>query len=408
MRSGAPVGTATPGVLAGSSSTDEPLEELEISSTTLTEREAAEASEDPDQVAIRDMPVTLIAPTTQNTDGGDGGDGGDGDDGGADALPQPNANVIWGVQEVLGDAPTNHDGSDVKVAVLDTGINPDHPAFAGINITQKNFTEEEDDNDRNGHGTHCAGTVFGRDVDGLRFGVAQGVSNVLIGKVLDQHGDGSAGSVLEALEWARNAGADIISMSLGFDYPGLQRRLQDAGNPPELATSKALKAYRDNLDLFRTLIEYLAQETGDRDGSLIVSASGNESKRDVNPDFVIDVSVPAAASQHVVSVGATKLGDGAMDIAPFSNINPVLCAPGVDILSASHKGGLRLDSGTSMACPHVAGVAALWWQWTKENIGIARASIVRSNLVARASLENLDGDLGLVDRGSGCVLAPQA
>ena len=69
------------------------------------------------------------------------------------------------------------------VAVLDTGIDPNHVAFNGVNLTRRNFTAEGDD-DLHGHGTLCAGTIFGRDVNGLRIGVARGVSDAIIGKVL--------------------------------------------------------------------------------------------------------------------------------------------------------------------------------------------------------------------------------
>ena len=375
------------------------VEDIGLEKTSLTEKQANEASRDPEVEVLRDMPVALVEP--KSTAG----------------TKIDTVGSAWGIEEVLGENPTLANGSDIKVAVLDTGILTTHPAFEGIDFVSfdgsnigtcnvRNFTRDEEE-DRNGHGTHCAGTIFGRNVNGKRIGVAPGVTDIMIGKVLDNDGRGSAYSVLEALKWVHSKKTNIVSMSLGFDFPLLQERLAERGNPQKLATSKALKAYRDNLNLFRTTCEMLAQETGAVDGTLMIAASGNESMRDEDPDYVIDVSVPAASSPHIVSVGAIQKKDDEYDIAPFSNINPRVCAPGVDILSASLDGGIRLDSGTSMACPHVAGIAALWWQYVQEEIGEAKASTVKARLEGNASLKKLSRNLSFADRGMGCVIAPQ-
>ena len=90
--------------------------------------------------------------------------------------------VTWGVQAVQA-ATSPFTGDGIVVAVLDTGIDPSHPAFAGVEIVQNNFTTGKAD-DEHGHGTHCAGTIFGRKVGGTRIGVAPGVRKALIGKVL--------------------------------------------------------------------------------------------------------------------------------------------------------------------------------------------------------------------------------
>jgi subtilisin family serine protease len=151
---------------------------------------------------------------------------------------QPTADgVAWGVKAVGADtSPFSGDG--VVVAVLDTGIDASHPAFAGVDIIQKDFTGEGN-RDENGHGTHCAGTVFGRTTNGTQIGVAPGVKNALIGKVLGTEGGGSSDQIASAIQWAVNNGANVVSMSLGIDFPGLVKRLETGGFPAELTISRA-------------------------------------------------------------------------------------------------------------------------------------------------------------------------
>ena len=115
-----------------------------------------------------------------------------------------------------------------------------------------------------------------------------------------------------------------------------------------------------------------------------------------------------AAAESVVSVGAlARDAGGKFGIATFSNTLPQIAAPGVDILSAKVGGGLRSLSGTSMACPHVAGVAALWWEALRKSGGVKpAASLVMANLLARARTDVFAPTVGHGDRGSGIVTAP--
>ena len=92
----------------------------------------------------------------------------------------------WGV-EAVGALESEFSGAGIKVAVLDTGIDASHEAFRGLKVTQRDFTGEGD-GDRVGHGTHCAGIVAGRDVNGYRYGVAPGVDELLVGKVVGAKG----------------------------------------------------------------------------------------------------------------------------------------------------------------------------------------------------------------------------
>jgi subtilisin family serine protease len=308
----------------------------------------------------------------------------------------------WGIKAVGADtSPFTGDG--VTVAVLDTGIDPNHPAFAGVTLVRKNFTTGPDD-DVHGHGTHCAGTIFGRDVNGTRIGVARGVTKAVIGKVLGPGGGGSD-TLLEAINWALQEGAQIISMSLGMDFPAFVKALEDDGVPTELATSMALEGYRQNVQLFESLATLIEARGAFLQTCLVVAAAGNESQRDVNPDFEIAVAPPAIA-RGFVSVAALGTGAQGFSVARFSNTGARLSGPGVDVLSARRGGGLTQMSGTSMATPHVAGVAALWAEkLMKANQFNGNAFTAR--LMGSGTHDGIANPFDPRDVGVGMVRAPQ-
>lgn len=106
--------------------------------------------------------------------------------------------ISWGI-EATAASRSPFDGSGITVAILDTGIDRCHPAFEGIDICEKDFTGEGA-GDANGHGTHCAGTICGRDVNGTRIGIARGIKKLLVGKVLGQSGSGSTEAIFDALQ----------------------------------------------------------------------------------------------------------------------------------------------------------------------------------------------------------------
>lgn len=281
------------------------------------------------------------------------------------AVDDAKANgIAWGIRAV-GAENMVAKGAGVKVAVLDTGILRDHPAFndPDLNIIERDFTGGPDVNkapDTNGHGTHCAGTIFGRDVEGVRIGVATGVTDVLIGKVIG----GTAGTreLLEAMEWAISNGANVISMSLGFDHFRYYNWLRHNGVDEYPAVTQTLHVHRDNVRLFdATMNKFASMTVGLRQHTIVVAASGNESNR---PAWSVAKSSPAAA-MDVLSVGAVGVDPanaGKFEVAYFSNTNPDLVAPGVNVVSAGLDGSLKALSGTSMACPHIAGLAAIHWQ----------------------------------------------
>lgn len=309
------------------------------------------------------------------------------------------AGTAWGVTAVGADN-TPFTGNGIVVAVLDTGIDAAHPAFAGVNITQKDFTGEGD-GDTHGHGTHCAGTIFGRTVNGKRIGVAPGVKKALIGKVLGSEGGGSD-QIASAVQWAVENGAHVISMSLGMDFPGFVRRLQDAGMRPEPAVSRALEGYRQNVQLFEALASLIKEHAAFSQPTILIAAAGNESER---PDFEIAVS-PPAVSGGFISVAALGQSNDGLVVAPFSNTFANVSGPGVAIESAKPGGGFAIMSGTSMATPHVAGVAALWAEKIKQT-GPLNQLMLMSRLLGSATTEGLGAGFDPMDIGAGMVRAPR-
>ncbi|QGG46670.1 intracellular serine protease [Heliorestis convoluta] len=225
------------------------------------------------------------------------------------------------------------------IALLDSGIERDHPDLRKRIIGGKNFTDGKPENfeDDNGHGTHVAGIVAAATAGKGLVGVAPDV-RLLIGKVLDKKGEGSVKSVIKGLEWISNwEGPEgekvrIVNISLG--------------------TSKYNKEFHEAI-----------RKAVDKN-ILVVCAAGNEG--DGNPN-TIERSYPAAFPE-AVCVGAVDMNE---KVAPFSNSNDAidLVAPGVDILSCWLGRRYASLRGTSMASPHVAGAAALLTSLEERRLG---------------------------------------
>ncbi|QDT16768.1 S8 family peptidase [Alienimonas californiensis] len=360
-----------------------------IEADDLDSNRVAELRQQNDVVAIApQMPTRLIAPLD------------------VDGTP-PEAtlgNVTWGVQAVGADG-SQLTGEGVTVAVLDTGIDRNHPAFAGVDIVEQDFTGDGN-GDVNGHGTHCAGTIFGRDVSGIRIGVARGVQRALIGKVLGNDGSGNTLWSLEAIEWAVKNGATVISMSLGIDFPGyVDRLVNQSGIPTDLATSIALEGFRTTIGVYEGLVSFVKARHEFGGTSIIVAAAGNENRQFQNPDWSIAVGLPAA-TDGILSVAALGQGDGGYVPARFSNSGAMVAAPGVNVLSAqANSAGLVAFNGTSMAAPHVAGVAALWAQWLRRQRTLTPFTL-ETKLAGSATTASLDPRYQPADVGLGLVQAP--
>ncbi|MBD2773010.1 S8 family peptidase [Iningainema tapete] len=242
--------------------------------------------------------------------------------------------ATWGLQ-ATNVVQSSLSGQGIKIAVLDTGFELNHPDFIGRTIISKSFIQGEEVQDKNGHGTHCIGTACGpRQPSRLpRYGVAYN-SEIYVGKVLSNKGSGSDGGILQGIEWAVANGCHIISMSLGA--------------PTQVGTP------------FSRIYETVAQRALSR-GTLIIAAAGNESNR--GSGIINPVALPAN-SPSIMAVAAL---DSRLQIANFSNrgVNPQggqidIAGPGVQIYSSWFMPTQYITiSGTSMATPHVAGIAAL-------------------------------------------------
>ncbi|MET9662219.1 S8 family serine peptidase, partial [Streptomyces sp. NPDC006510] len=257
-----------------------------------------------------------------------------------DSVPQVNAPQAWA---------EGYDGKGSKVAVLDTGIDATHPDLKDRILDSRSFVPGEEVVDRNGHGTHVASTIAGSGaaLAGINKGVAPG-ADLIIGKVLSDEGSGADSGIIEAMEWAKAEGADVVSMSLGSSIP-------DDGSDPMSQAVDALSA---------------------DGGPLFVIAAGNAYGAGT-------IGSPGSA-QKALTIAAVDKKDNR---AAFSSMGPLvrsyglkpdLSAPGVDINAAASQsvpgndGMYRSMSGTSMATPHVAGAAAILKQrhpdWSGQRI----------------------------------------
>ncbi|MBS3793893.1 MAG: S8 family serine peptidase [Candidatus Thorarchaeota archaeon] len=241
------------------------------------------------------------------------------------------AERVWGGAEDAKDVVSgNVAGNGIKVAILDTGIDYTHPDLDDVYSGGYDYVDDDSDpKDGNGHGTHCAGIVAAEDNGEGVIGVAPMTSLYAV-RVLDDQGSGYTSDIIAGIDWAINNGMNVISMSLG------------GGSYDDAFDDAINRAYSADI--------------------VVCAASGNDGEG--------TVSYPAAYT-NAIAVGAI---DSNHELASFSNYGDEqeVVAPGVDIYSTMPTYGVTLTSwwygysnnydqmsGTSMACPMVAGVVSL-------------------------------------------------
>ena len=282
---------------------------------------------------------------------------------------EPAETLEWGVDRIDADLAlaAGHVGAGVKVCVIDTGIDKDHPDLVGnvkggINfVWQKGKIRPGAWDDDNGHGTHVAGVIAAVDNEIGVIGVAPKAS-LYAAKALDRKGSGYVSDVIAAIQWAVSNDIQVVNMSL--------------------STAVHIEALQTACDAA------CAQ------GVTVVASAGNSGDGSVETD---EVQYPAAYAS-VVAVAATASGDS---VPSWSSSGPQveLAAPGVSVRSTYKKGGYETLSGTSMAAPHVSGTAAL-----VRGAGAISPADLRARLAATA--EDIGADVRLA--GNGLVDAESA
>ncbi|MDM8529507.1 S8 family peptidase, partial [Anaerolineales bacterium HSG24] len=234
------------------------------------------------------------------------------------------------------DAPEAWDVStgsrQIIIAVLDTGIDSDHPDLKRKIVGGKNYIDDNaDPEDDNGHGTHIAGIIAASTNNDTGMAGISWESRIMPLKVLDANQEGDTNKVAQAIQDAASDGAKIINLSFAIEK----------------------SSYPCNSSAMQQAFEY-----ADQKGVLIIAAAGNETVG----DEIGEVNCPATRDE-AIAVGSTDRLD---NLAATSNRGERLdvVAPGHRIYSTYLNGGYEYMSGTSMAAPHVAGLAALIWSYT--------------------------------------------
>jgi subtilisin family serine protease len=211
----------------------------------------------------------------------------------------------------------------VKVAIVDTGVDYNHPDLKNRVLTEMGYNfvgNNKDVIDDNWHGTHIAGIIAAEmnNNQGITGIVGPLDVKIIPVKVLDKNGQGDSPIIAEGIKYAANKGADIINISIGF---------------------KAKDSYIED-----------AVNYANRKGVLVIAAAGNDNSNS-------DLYSPAG-DKGVFTVAAV---DSSYNKASFSNYGSaiMLAAPGVDIISTAPGNSYEYRNGTSMAAPAVAGVAAM-------------------------------------------------
>jgi subtilisin len=244
------------------------------------------------------------------------------------------AKTSWAL-EVLGGDLTVSEGHGITVALLDTGVDVKHADIGSQILDAESFVSGcMPDVDNSGHGTHCAGLIVGAQTSqfGPRYGVAP-ASRLLVARIFGETDEAAEMDLARAVVWSVGQGAKIVSISAG----------RDGITGPDAADTQIGAFLRAR-------------------GVLAVAAAGNESDRSNN--IIQGTNAPANAD-GIVAAGAVTL-NGRLWNRSNGREGPAAArvdfvAPGVAVPSARPGGGTQLASGTSVATPIVAGIAAARW-----------------------------------------------
>ncbi len=228
---------------------------------------------------------------------------------------------------------------DILVAVIDTGVDYNHPDLLGRVVLGRNYINNSDDPlDDHGHGTHVAGTIGAATNNEIGISSTSWGAKILAIKACDNNGDCVTSNVVRGVSYALERGAKIINISIA-----------GVGSCKKENFFSGDRVYEDVI------------KDANSKGAIIIVAAGNHNQNAVN-------EVPGACD-GVVSVGATNNTNTRWVSSESSGSNfgskIDIAAPGASILSTSINEGYSIRNGTSMAAPHVSGVAALLLSFNK-------------------------------------------
>jgi thermitase len=257
------------------------------------------------------------------------------------------ASYQWNMRKIQADLAWDYTtgSSAVKIAIIDTGVQSSHPDLSGKVTAGYNFVSNNTNaNDDNGHGTHCAGIAAAKTNNATGVAGVGWNCSIMPVKVLNRFGSGSFSAIANGINWAKNNGAKVLSLSLGAT---------SGSSTLSSAISSAWNA-----------------------GCVIVAAAGNSGN--TTPNY------PAYYSQ-CIAVGSTTSTDARSSFSNYGASWVDVAAPGSSIASTYTNSSYVLMDGTSMATPHVAGLAGLLYSY----LGTGT-----SNSTIRARIENNCDNVG--------------
>jgi subtilisin family serine protease len=251
------------------------------------------------------------------------------------SAPDPLLDEQYAVAQMrLPEAWESATGQGVTIAIIDSGVDLDHPDLEAKLDRGRDFVDgDREPDDENGHGTHVAGIAAAATDNGIGIAGAAPDARILPVRVLDADGSGDPAAIAEAIRWSAAEGADVINLSLG-------------------GSSDLLGRLYKNGPMNQAITDVVA------DGVVVVAAAGNDSTFLQSYRAGVPVIVVNASNELALPAGFSNFGDPRAITAPGARI--LSTAPlGPTTIWPEGTDGYDVLSGTSMASPYVAGVAAL-------------------------------------------------